>query len=152
MGQWGNDAEIMLASEQSLVHDLANSMGYSFMLASATIPTTISNNQAVNISLSWSNQGVAYLYQSCRVAVALLDSSGNVVQQQWFTGSNPNAWTPGKTTRENASITFTGVRAGTYQLAVGLFQNTSDRNPVYKIGNQGRTANGWYVLSSGVTV
>jgi len=152
MGQWGNDAEIMLASEQSLVHDLANSMGYSFMLASATIPTTISNNQAVNISLSWSNQGVGYLYQSCRVAVALLDSSGNVVQQQWFTGSNPNVWAPGQITKENASITFTGVRAGTYRLAVGLFQSTSDRNPVYKIGNQGRTANGWYVLPSGVTV
>jgi hypothetical protein len=152
MGQWGNDAQIMLASEQPLIHDLANQMGYYFVLASATIPTAIRNSQATNMSLSWSNQGITYLYGSCSVSVALLDGSGNVVQQQWFTGSNPRAWTPGQTTRENASITFAGIKAGTYKLAVGLFQNTSDHNPIYQIGNQGRTANGWYVLSSNVTV
>jgi hypothetical protein len=152
MGQWGNDSDIMLANEQSLIHDLANQMGYYFVLASATIPSAISNNNATNISLSWSNQGITYLYESCMVAVALLDSSGNVVQQQWFTGSDPHTWAPGQTKQENAAITFTGVRAGTYELAIGLFQNGSDHNPIYKIGNQGRTANGWYVLSSSVAV
>jgi Domain of unknown function (DUF4832)/Beta-galactosidase len=152
MGQWGNDADMMLANNEALIHDLANQMGYYFVLKSATIPTAISNSQSFHMSLSWNNQGVTYLYGSCRVAIALLDSSGNVVQRRWFTSSNPQTWAPGQTKQENTAITFTGVRAGTYKLAVGLFQNESDSNPIYKIGNQGRTANGWYVLSSGVAI
>ncbi len=152
LGQWGNDADMMLANNASLIHDLANQMGYYFVLKRAYMPTTINNGQSYNMGLSWYNQGVSYLYGSCNVAVALLDSSGNVVQQRWFTGSNPRAWTPGWTKTESAAITFTGVRAGTYQLAVGLFQNVSDSNPIYKIGNQGRTATGWYVLSNSVAV
>lgn len=152
LGLWGNDADVMLANEESLVHDLANQMGYYFVLKSATIPTAISNSQPFHMSLSWNNKGVTYLYGSCTVAVALLDSSGNVVQQQWFTGSNPHTWAPGQTKQENAAIAFSGVRAGTYELAVGLFQNRTDHNPIYQIGNQGRTANGWYALSSSVTV
>lgn len=153
MGEWGNDADIMLADDKtSLIHDLANQMGYYFVLKSAYMPKAISNGQSYQMSLSWNNQGVTYLYGSCSVAVALLDSSGNVVQQRWFTGSNPRTWTPGWTKQESAVITFTGVKAGTYSLAVGLFQNGSDRNPTYKIGNQGRTANGWYVLTTSVAV
>lgn len=151
MGQWGNDAQLMLATQSSLVHDLANHMGYDFVLKSATLPTTISNNQATNISLSWNNQGVTYLYKHAYVAVALLDNSNNVVQKQWFSGSNPNAWAPGQTTTENANVTFSGLNAGSYKIAVGLFQNQTDSNPIYKIGNQGRTANGWYVISNNTT-
>ncbi len=152
MGQWGNDAQAMLSSETTLIHDLANHMGYDFVLNRATIPTNISTNQAMNISLSWSNRGVSYLYKPASVAVALLDNSNNVVQKQWFTGSNPKAWTPGQTTTESAAIAFKGVNVSTYKLAVGLFQNTTDSNPTYKIGNQGRTANGWYVISNNTPV
>jgi hypothetical protein len=152
LGQWGNDADVMLANNPSLIHTLANQMGYYFVMQSATIPTAINNSQSFHMSLSWNNQGITYLYGSCRVAIALLDSSGKVVQQRWFTASDPHTWAPGQIIQESTAITFTGVRAGTYQLAVGLFQNESDSNPIYKIGNQGRTANGWYVLSSSVAV
>ena len=152
MGQWGNDAQALLSNEPTLIHDLANHMGYDFVLTSATLPTSINSNTPMNISLSWSNQGVSYLYKSASVAVALLDSSNNVVQKQWLTGSNPKTWAPGQTTTENGSVTFTGVNTTSYKIAVGLFQNTTDSNPTYKIGNQGRTANGWYVLSNNVPV
>ncbi len=145
MGQWGNDAQVMLGNEPSLINDLANHMGYDFTLTSATLPSTITANQPANISLSWANGGVSYLYKPAGVAIALLDSSNNVVQKQWFTGSNPKAWAPGQTTTESANITF--KVSGTYKLAVGLFQNTTDSNPTYKIGNTGRTANGWYIIS-----
>ena len=151
MGQWNNDAQLMLAAQPTLIRDLANHMGYDFVLKSATLPTTISNNQATTISLSWNNQGVTYLYNHAYVAIALLDSSNNVVQKQWFSGSNPNAWVPGKTTTESANFTFSGLNTGSYKIAVGLFQNQTDSNPIYKIGNQGRTANGWYVISNNPT-
>jgi len=152
MGQWDDDAQTMLADEQQLIGDLANRIGYHFVLASATLPTTLTNGQTSTISLSWRNQGVTYLYKKASVAVALLDNANNVVQKQWFAGSNPRAWGPGLTTTEQTNITFTGINAGTYKLAIGLFQNTTDSNPTYKIGNQGGTANGWYVVSSTTVV
>ena len=152
MGQWGNDAQVMLNKEPTLISDLANHMGYHFVLTNVTLPGTITPNQPTNISLSWNNQGVSYLYKQASVAVALLDSSNNVVQKQWFTNSNPKAWAPGQTTTENANITFTGSSLGNYKLAVGLFQNTTDSNPTYRIGNQGRTANGWYIVSNTTSV
>ncbi len=148
MGQWDDDAKVMLASEQPLIRDLANRMGYHFVLTSATLPTTITSDQSTTISLSWSNQGVTYLYKNARVAIALLDNTNNVVQQQWFAGSNPRAWGPGLTTTERATFAFKGVNTGVYKLAVGLFQNATDANPTYKIGNAGRTANGWYILAN----
>ena len=148
MGQWGDDAQMMLGKESTLIHDLANRMGYHFVLTNVTLPTTVTANQPINISLSWNNQGVSYLYKQASVAVALLDGSNNVVQKQWFSGSNPKTWAPGQTTTENANVTFKGVNSGIYKLAVGLFQNTTDSNPTYNIGNQGRTANGWYVVSN----
>jgi Domain of unknown function (DUF4832)/Beta-galactosidase len=152
MGQWDNDADDMLTNELSLVHDLANKMGYQFVLSSATIPNAISNNQPTTISLSWSNQGVASLYKTCYVAIAILDSANQVVQQQWFTTTHPNAWAPGTTTQESTFLTFSNLKTGTYKLAVGLYQNPTDANPTYKIGNQGRTASGWYVLSSNLKI
>ena len=152
MGQWGNDAQVMLGKESTLIRDLANHMGYHFVLTNVTLPTTIAVNQPAHISLSWSNQGVAYLYKPAKVAVALLDSSNNVVQKQWFSGSNPKAWAPGQTTTENANVTFTGTNIHTYKLAIGLFQKTTDSNPTYKLGNQGRTANGWYIVSNSLSV
>ncbi len=148
MGQWGNDAQAMLGKEPTLISDLANHMGYDFVLTNVTLPTSITANSPMNISLSWLNQGVSYLYKSANVAVALLDSSNNVVQKQWLSGSNPKTWAPGQTTTENANVTFTGANISSYKLAIGLFQNTTDSNPTYKIGNQGRTANGWYVVSN----
>lgn len=152
MGQWGNDAQVMLAHEPALISTLANKMGYYFVLGNATIPTAIINNQAVNMSFTWNNQGVAYLYKPASVAVALLDNANNVVQMCWFSGSNPQGWTPGKKVTETTSLTFSNVKPGSYKLAVGLFQNTTDSNPTYKIGNQGLTNNGWYVLTNSLPV
>jgi hypothetical protein len=39
------------------------------------------------------------------------------------------------------------VPAGKVKLAVGLFLNETDATPAYRLGIQGRTAQGWYVLT-----
>jgi hypothetical protein len=148
LGQWGNDGQVMLSQKLSLIQTLANLMGYHFVLTSATIPDTISNNQASTFSLSWKNDGISYVVDPADVAIALLDSSDNVVQKQWFPRVDGQDWVPGKTTLTNASLTFSNVPIGTYKLAVGVFQHTADANPTYRIGNQGRTSNDWYVLST----
>jgi Domain of unknown function (DUF4832)/Beta-galactosidase len=148
MGQWGNDAQVMLAQQPQLVQTVTNMMGYHFVLSSATLPNTISNSSPSSISLAWKNQGVASPGQAGSVAVALLDASNNVVQKQWLVGVNPQTWAAGQSTISTASVTFKGVPAGTYKLAVGLFLHRTDSAPTYQIGNQGLTQNGWYVLSN----
>ena len=152
LGQWGDDAEIMLTQQAKLVQQVSNMMGYHFILSSATIPNAIIDRQANTISFSWKNSGVSYLYQPASVAVALLDSTNHLVQKQWLPKVNPQTWTPGKTTITSTAVTFTGVHAGTYKLAVGLFVHTSDSTPTYLIGNKGRTSSNWYVISSSVPV
>lgn len=148
LGVWGNDAQLLLTQQGRAINRLTNIMGYHFVLSSATLPITITNGQATTLSFSWKNQGVASLYQSASVAVALLDASNTVVQKQWLSRVNPRTWAPGKTTVTKSTVTFKGVHAGTYKLAVGLFVHMADSTPTYQIGNKGRTSTGWYVIST----
>jgi len=152
MGLWNSDAQIMLSQQLPLIQSLANKMGYYFVLSSATLPITITNKQANTFSFSWKNLGVAYLAQPATLAIALLNTSNKLIQKQWLLKTNPQTWVPGKTTITSTSSAFTGVPKGTYKLAIGLFLHTSDGNPTYQIGNQGRTSNNWYVLANSVSV
>jgi autotransporter-associated beta strand protein len=126
-----------------------NILGYHFVIQQATIPTSVQANVPFPMSLTWLNNGVAPLYNPCSVAVAVLDANNNVVEKQWLSNSNPKGWMPGTTTTENYNVTFPSVPTG-YRLAVGLFVNQSDANPSYRLGIQGRTVNGWYILTGTV--
>jgi autotransporter-associated beta strand protein len=126
-----------------------NLIGYHFVIQQATLPTTIQANVQFPMSLTWLNNGVAPIYNPCHVAAAVLDANNNVVQKQWLTNSNPKGWMPGTTTTENYNVTFPSVPNG-YRLAVGLFVNQTDANPTYRLGIQGRTVAGWYILTGTV--
>jgi autotransporter-associated beta strand protein len=133
---------------------VGNLIGYHYVLQQAVIPKTITANVAFPLSFTWYNDGVAPMTLSgtapCSVAVALLDADNNPVQKQWLTSSNPKNWMPGVAATENFNVSFPSVPAG-YKLAVGLFASQSDANPSFKLGIQGRTSNGWYLLSGTVT-
>ncbi len=100
--------------------------------------------------MNWTNQGVTYLYEPCSVAMALLDAGNNVVgNKSWLSGVNPRLnWAPGQPIAVSSYMSFDSVPAGTYQLVVGLFSSTNQAQPDFMIGNQGRTANGWYVITN----
>jgi hypothetical protein len=129
---------------------LGNRIGYHFILQQATIPAKIRPGTPFPIEWRWLNDGVAPLYEPCHPAVALLDQKDQVVQKQWLTGSTPGNWKPGEPTTETANATFQPVPPGTYKLAVGLFLDRDDANPAYRLGIQGRTAQGWYVISTSI--
>ena len=59
-------------------------------------------------------------------------------------------WKPDESTKETLTATFTSGPSGTHKLAVGLFLNQNEQNPIYRLGILGRTAQGWYVLSDKV--
>jgi len=69
-----------------------------------------------------------------------------VVEKQWLACINPRKWTPGEHKTEAADLKFTTATPGSYKLAVGLFSNQDEKRPAYRLGIQGRTSDGWYIL------
>jgi hypothetical protein len=123
-----------------------NLLGYHYILQQAVIPKSVQAGQPFPLSLTWYNDGVAPLFDPCQVAVALLDAKDNVIEKQWLKTSHPRGWMSWLNTTENFQVTFNTVPSGS-KLAVGLYVNSTDAGPTYKLGIQGRTANGWYVIS-----
>jgi hypothetical protein len=130
---------------------LGNKIGYHFILQSATLPTHLAAGQPVAVQLRWLNDGVALLYEPCRVALALLDKDDQVIDRQWASGCQPHDWAPDKVADETATCRFGPAPAGSYKLAIGLFHDPADAQPIYRLGIQGRTAGGWYVLADRVS-
>lgn len=126
---------------------LGNKIGYHFILQQATIPGKITFGTPFTIQWQWLNDGVAPVYEPCQVALALLDANDRVIQKQWLMDSHPKNWQPDETITETVSTTFSSGSTGIYKLAVGLFLNREDAAPVFRLGIQGRTAQGWYVLN-----
>ena len=130
--------------------ELGNYVGYHFVLQKVVLPKTFRRTDPLHLQLQWLNDGVAYLYEPCSVAIALLDGENKVVQSQWLAGSSPRKWTPDEIKTETFDVRFTALPAGTYKVAVGLFLNQQDARPAYRLGIQGRTSEGWYVLYDGL--
>ena len=125
---------------------LGNKIGYHFILQQATVPDKIRPATPFQLQWQWLNDGIAYLYEPCTVALALLDEHDHVVQRQWLTGSKPQGWKPDEPQTETLTVTFPALPAGSYKLAVGLFLSKDDAHPAYRLGIKGRTDTGWYVL------
>jgi hypothetical protein len=143
---WSSD---FLNNFSNSMTSIENQMGYHFVLQNVTIPQWLSSITSNSITMTWTNKGVTYLYEPCSVAMALLDSGNNVVgNKSWLSGVYPQLnWAPGPITLAS-TMSFNSVPAGTYKLAVGLFTSTNQAQPNFMIGNQGRTANGWYVITN----
>jgi len=125
---------------------LGNQVGYHFILQEATLPTRIKPGKLFSLQWRWLNDGVAPVYEPCHVALGLLDQEDRVIEKQWLTDSQPGKWLPEATTAETVGTAFSSASPGIYKLAVGLFLDAKNVNPAYRLGIQGRTTNGWYVL------
>jgi len=142
--QWDNQ---IFNENTDFILALGNKIGYHFVLTKAVLPESLNRSGSCHIHFEWLNDGVAPLYKPCHVAVALLDSNDKVVQMQWLDRCNPQKWAPGVTTAEDVTAMFPRLSADHYKLAIGLFLNKHDESPIYRLGIQGRTAMGWYVLN-----
>ena len=134
-------------ANKDFCHMLGNKIGYHFILRRAEIPGTIQAGVPFPLKLTWLNDGVAPLYEPCRVALALLDKNNNVVEKQWLLGSNPKSWMPDAPATEGLNVTFSSVPSEGYKVALGLFLSQKDANPAYKLGILGRIPSGWYILT-----
>ncbi len=141
--QW--DANVYRENSE-FCRKLGNKIGYHFVLQRAVLPREIKSARSFELQLRWLNDGITYLYEPCHVAVGLLDENDNVVRQQWLTDSAPKKWSPNEAVTENLKATFQDVPAGSYKIAIAMFTDQKAAHPDYRLGIQGRTATGWYVL------
>ena len=80
---------------------LGNYVGYHFVLEKAVFPSTVQRVMPFEVKLEWLNDGVAFLYQPCHVAIALLDTQNEVKEKQWLSEINPRNWSPGERRRKS---------------------------------------------------
>lgn len=126
---------------------LANFMGYYFRIKQAEYDKKINLNSRTTINFKFKNDGVAPIFEKTYAYVALLDENDGLVAK-FKTDINALDWTAGKEAEEEVKITVTGVEAGTYKLAFGLFQNEDDEAPAYLFGSEGKTEDKWYVFGN----
>ena len=53
---------------------LGNYVGYHFVLQKVVVPKRLRHDEPLSVQWQWLNNGVAYLYEPCHVAIALLDA------------------------------------------------------------------------------
>lgn len=146
MGQYGGAAAMYREKKNVIIYN-GNLMGYYFVLNQAVYDSQ-GIGKTANLTLKWTNKGVAPIFIPAHVAIALLDpTSGEVVEKKWLDSSIPSHWLPGQTVTENLNFAF-APHDGQYRLAIGIFSNKEQANPDIQLGIIGRNAQGWYVLSN----
>jgi hypothetical protein len=135
-----------MTHEPALVNQLANRLGYHFVLTEAIYPRFLTTRDGNPVSLTWENRGVAHIFIPAKVSFALISSDGKISHVCDAAASNPASWQPGAQVRIDDKLAFNDVPAGNYVLAVGLRQPQDDLRPSIRIGIQQRTDSGWHEL------
>ncbi len=142
----------MYKANPALYTKVGNRVGYHFVIKNVQMEKNIINGQSFNIQTSILNKGVTNIYEDCYLALALLNSNGEVVQKKFLTQSFPKNWKSDQLITEINSITISGVSQGTYTLALGMFSNINDALPKILFGNDGNTPDNWFVISNQIQI
>jgi hypothetical protein len=144
----GDPVQFMTAAD-SYMKNLANKIGYHFVLRSIALPwDNLIKGTSFPVRMKWVNRGTTNLYnENGFIALALLNASGQVVDSSWIANVDPKTWRPGNIDI-SSNVQFLKAPSGSYTLALGLFTSKANASPDYRLGNTGRNASGWYVLSS----
>lgn len=143
------DDDVFYSEQKDLVDRWANRVGYWLKVVEATFPSDIGNGSTGTITFRVKNDGVAPCYvnkNNTYVKLALLDSGNNVISTTILSGVNPYNWKPGQYKTESANFSFP-YKPNAAKLAIGVFSKSSLSNPDIKLGINGATPTGWYVLS-----
>ncbi len=139
------DKEWYSDENQEYCKELANRIGYYFRLKKASYYNKLHLNSETTIDLDFRNDGITPISEDAKVYIGFLNENNELIKK-YETSLNPKTWEPGKTVTESIKITLNDIQAGSYKLAVGLYQNETDENPTYLLGSEGKTGNNWYVF------
>ena len=124
---------------------LLKTLGYRFYLKSITYPTSLTKNVAEDVTMTWTNAGLAPFYYDWKVAIALIQDSKIVYTET--TTFDIRDWQSGDY-EESPTITVpTGVDAGTYSLQVAIIDPNTDE-PGIELAMADGDAALWYTIGN----
>jgi hypothetical protein len=143
-------------------------LGYRLVLKELKHPRQVKPGEELNLAMKWQNVGSAPCYRPYRLAYRLTDGDGNhrvfvsnVTVNEWMPGEielfteeffkQPADLPPGEVVDVADTIRLPrDLLPGRYTLSIAVV-GEKDNDPVVQLGIEGRSAHGWYPLST-VTV
>lgn len=127
--------------------EAAKKLGFRLVLSKATLPESAAINSTINLEMDWKNVGVAPPYRDFRIALRLINETGEVKAEK-ITEESVKGWLPEQSIVAKPSFDVPAdLPAGNYALQVGLvFHNAAGRT--LPIAVEGTTADNWFPLGS----
>jgi hypothetical protein len=132
---------------RSEIEWLLHRLGYRLVIRKVEHATSAQAGAKVHVKVAWENVGVAPPYRDYRVALRL--SRGNESNAPPIISKSANSirdWLPGVQETEWSLELDKGIRAGRYELAVGVVDPLNNR-PAVRLAIAGRDTAGWYPVS-----
>lgn len=148
LGQYNSDSDLFVEDNEEIIKDIADRMGYKFALKDIKISTDIKNGDSCDVTTTWENSGVSYLYRDCNIALAVLDENGTEIFRAWLDNTDAKTFAPNSITECIDQFDIWKLNEGEYTLAIGLFIDKTNDVPDYQICNVGRLDNGWYPVAN----
>jgi hypothetical protein len=141
-----NKSDYIPGEYQSEIERLVMKLGFRLVLKNIDYDKIIEPASTSTIKLDWENLGIAPPYRDHRVAFRLRDSRDSI-QGTHVSAQSIRGWLPGLTEVEVRYPVPDKLSQGAYTLELGLvFHNAPDR--IVPIANEGKTADGWYVIGA----
>lgn len=134
-----------LSDNPELVAKVANKMGYWYFPLEINMPSAASPGEAVTVEMKWENRGVAPAYHKFSLLYTLTTVEGDVVHEGAFDEANNLDWMPNELVSENYQLELPeDLAAGSYELAIRLFDETSGRTVHPALKSDVMNAEGYY--------
>ncbi|MBB6670471.1 DUF4832 domain-containing protein [Cohnella nanjingensis] len=135
------------AGQQANIDLMHNTMGYRFVLESASHAAKASPGRDVTLRMTWNNKGVAPFYAAWPLALALVDAQGRLAEGsvQRVGGVDVREWLPGRHALKADYKLPAGLAAGSYKLAVAILDPDTGKPGVH-LGIEGERGDGWTTL------
>lgn len=138
----------LMKDDPELVNKLTNRIGYHFVLRAVKYPNSLVPGIPKPITLEWENCGVEKIFIPAKVAFALINSKGKLIEICNSVSSIPSLWEPDCPVNINDTLTFKTTKPGTYSLAIGIQQPDDWQKASIKLGIKLPVVNGWFVLGN----
>ena len=156
------DAKLWMENGQEYLDKFTQEGGYRISVTDATYTNLVKAGEYINIDSTWQNNGVGILpnknkrwNNKMKVAYALIDNDGNIVQQQIISTDEINAGDFEKGNDYSYESQFKvdeNLKSGTYRLAVSILNEKDDYQPGVQLANKGEVTNGGWLTLGNVNV
>lgn len=146
LGQWGEDSEVFLRERRPLIEELANRMGYHFVVNEARFPKTISSGTPCEIQISLENRGLAPITIPASLVFALVNAEGTPAASTPAPDLKLSKIKSDQTLVSRQTLRFQNVAPGDYFFAVGILRPGDGQTPSIRFAIENQNLKGWSLL------